>query len=90
MKVPLRTLAQASRFDPTYEDLQPAKVVLARNNHYLLSKDYMWCNWFESVGFLKLTPLYNYCDKCRGILWSCHYPETSREESRWVRGINRR
>lgn len=87
-RVPLRTNRKPKPFRPTANDVTTELVYQARMSHRLISRSYMWCNWFGGVGFLIINLRYNYCDKCHGVLWSTEDKSSPKIQALWQRSGN--
>lgn len=49
----------------------------AKAEHRPIGRSYLWCDYWNGVGYLVISPTANWCDKCRKTLWSYHDPRPS-------------
>lgn len=88
-KIPFRETVVVGPFKPKFSDLQLNKIIEGRQQHRLISKSFLWCDWINGVGFLKIQTEYNYCDKCHMVLWSIYDKTPPAVRIKWIRPGNR-
>jgi hypothetical protein len=73
-----------------WRDAEARKLRYNRSRHGLIAGQYIWCEHFNEVGLLILTPTGNYCDKCRRYLWTFHDVSPFNQQLPWRRAPNSR